>query len=409
MALAALAPLAVASGGDEFDTVRVPAAQGVNVSAEAGKGVTFDAGDEFKATLKSYLQAQYFFAARDSGNADLSSVRIRTARLILAGHVFDPVTRFALSLEGVDDGSQAVNNNGAVKDAWLMRRLYTHDDWTLDVRAGQQKTLYGRETTGTLSQQMFGDYSLAGRTFSGKRARGANVLFSAMDQKLRASAGIFNTSPQSGGGFAVEEGSNGDNELNYLFGVRYDHKGDMGDMNFAQGDLGRSDDWNVGVGANVYIGNERAAATDVEVIGFNVNAVVKRKGLSGMFEFYSSSNELDNGTPSVDSNGFNLQGTYMLENDIAVGARFSLAAKDDPDPNGIGITPVSKGSAANGTALAGDGQGDVQEITLMAGKFFNGHSNKVLAEVTFQSVEPDQVGAVDDDNIIFKVSYAVIF
>jgi len=406
IALAALSSFAMANGNNGTETkptedkVSVPPLQGANVSAEMGKGVTFDAGDDFKLNLKSYLQALWGYAARENTQS-FHGARIRTARLNLSGHAFSPTTRFKLSLEGTSS-----TGDQPVKDAWAQARLYEHDDWSLDIRAGQAKTLYGRETTGSLSTQMFTEYSIAGRTFSGSRSQGANFLFNAMDSKLRANIGTFNASPASGGPFSGEENPPDDHMPDYTFGVRYDHKGSMGDESFAQGDLERSEDWNVGVGGNVWLGNHTAGGVQFETTAYNVNLAYKNKGISFLGEWYGASNEPSaTSGASVDSTGFNLQATYALDNKWAFGARYSMAELSDNDPGGFGVRPV--GLTGGGTNLPGNGSGDITEISVMAGKFFNGHANKAIAEVTFQNVSPD-VGS-DADNVIFTLGWALIF
>lgn len=403
IALAALSSLAMANGNNGTDTkptedkVAVPPLQGANVSAEAGKGVTFDAGDDFKLNLKSYLQALWVYASREN-QQNFNGATIRTARLNLSGHAFSPTTRFKLSLEGAEGTS--------VKDAWAQARLYEHDDWSLDIRAGQAKTLYGRETTGSLSQQMFSQYSLAARTFSGARSRGANFLFNMMDSKLRANIGTFNGDPALGGPFSGEEKNPDDHMPDYTFGVRYDHKGSMGDTSFAQGDLGRSEDWNVGVGGNLWLGNQNMGGVDFQTTHYNVNLAYKNKGISFLAEWYGASNESQaTGGQSVDSTGWNVQATYALENKWAFGARYSMAELSDNDPGGFGVRP--DGASIGGLNLPGNGSGDISEVTVMAGKFFNGHANKAIAEVTFQSVSPD--AGTDSDNVIFTLGWALIF
>ena len=186
--IALLTPIAFANGGEGGDKKEGLALlkEQVNVTAEMGKGITFDAGDTFSLNMKAAMNFQWRYSAIDfldtantlpNRNSDTHALDARSTRLILSGHVFDTDTRFKFSIE-------AGGGAPAIKDAWFERKLYGQDDWSLTVRGGQQKPLFSREFTGSLYNRAFTEFSLAANSFSGARARGANFIWSGMGNKL---------------------------------------------------------------------------------------------------------------------------------------------------------------------------------------------------------------------------------
>ena len=43
------------------------------------------------------------------------------------------------------------------------------------------------------------------------------------------------------------------------------------------------------------------------------------------------------------------------------------------------------------------------EFTVGVNKFFDGHARKIQADFTFQQVDNDNAGLMDDDNLIFRI------
>jgi hypothetical protein len=292
---------------------------------------------------------------------EVNTFGVQRARTKLSGHAFTTKTRFA------------INNDwaaGGLLDAYIEQDVTDN----LIARAGAQKTLYGREATGNSGNLEFTDRSLAARTFSGARSTGLVLQMSAADDKLHLHAGAFNTDTAGGSVFANPGGLNGDNELNYTIGVRYDINGDMGDTDYSQGDLESCRDWNASIGAGIWLGNEEpiSAGNDTDVTAFNVNGAFKGHGFHAIVEFFSSSSTTDTAAATdVDSSGFNLQASYQLNAGLSFGARFSSVTIDDADA--------------------------ITEISFVANKYLNGHGRKVQADVTIQEVDDDT------SNVIFRV------
>ena len=381
-ALALLTPFAWASDNEDLlglDRIHVPALADVKVSAAAGQGVTFDGGDAFSLNIYNRVQVMWGFASLE-GAPEVNTFGVPSARTKFSGHAFTKNTRFA------------INNDwaaGGLLDAYIEQDVTDN----LIARAGAQKTLYGREATGSSGSLEFTERSLAARSFSGARSTGLVLQMSAADDKLHLHAGAFNTDTAGGLGLSGPGGLNADNELNYTLGVRYDINGDMGDTDYSQGDLESCRDWNASIGAGVWLGNEGpvVSGNDTDVTSFNVNGAFKGHGFHAIVEFFSSSSTTDTAAATdADATGFTLQGSYQLNDGLSVGARFSSVTIDTGGSQTI--FPV-------GALLVG--AGDVTEISFVANKYLNGHGRKIQADVTIQEVSPD--GGGETSNLIFRV------
>jgi hypothetical protein len=402
--VAMLAAGAAANGGTEdLDKVHVPALKDVTVSATAGKGITFDGGDTFKLNIKSQMQIQWRYSAIDGAGQDVVTIRARRIRTKLSGHAFSPKTRFMINQEW---GRAAAGP----LDIYLEQDLWENEEWSLAARGGRMKTLYGKEATGTSSSLMFVERSLATRTFADNRVLGVLATLTGMEDKFHAHLGTFNDSTAAGSFWASNMGANPDNEMCYTAGLRYDVHGDMGDTGYKQGDLARSENWNAAVHGNVWIGNETGpvGTADQEVLAFNLGGAFVGHGFSALGEFFWHSSEADvTGSQDHEAMGWNIQGTYNLEEGWGIGARLSMVTIDTINAAAVQtIFPTSAGGTGGGTALAG--AGDVMEVTVGVSKFFNGHHRKVQADFTYQMVDPDAAAVQDLDNLIFRVMATVI-
>lgn len=408
LAMAAFAPVALANnnGSDDLDKVSLPALQGASIDFKPGHGVTIDGGDEYSLNLKNRLQVQWVYANRDNV-ADQMSLRTRRARTHLRGHVFSRATRYSIQLEWATAGAN-------VLDAFLEQDLWSNEEWSLSGRAGATKTFYGKESTGTSASMMFVERSLAARTFSGDDLRVAGALFNlkGMDDHLFAHFGVFNQGTAGGSTAASTPGGlNGDNELNFTIGGRYEFGENMGDEWFQQGDISASEEMQASVHANIWIGNERLSGGggDIDVFAYNIGGAIKTGGVSGLAEWFGWSGDPDvTGGQDQDANGFNVQGTYTSDGMWGFGARVSMVSIDNPITANDGLRPLSGG--ANNGGLTGGGtslvtKGDVLEFSLGATRFYNMHGRKLQADITFQSVDPD--AGTSQDNIIFRVMATV--
>lgn len=414
-AIAATASLALAGGDEEKNKVSssleklgapgTPAKQ--EVTFAPGKGVTFDAGDDFMLNLSTYVQVLWTYIANDStnpasngGSADFNTFAIKKARTALKGHLFNKDIRYRLAAEWTD-------STNPVKDAWVHWMFHSQDTNAIGLRAGQQKTFFGRESTSSDTGVEFADRALASRTFANTRARGAAVTGGHVEgKKFNWTAGAFNTDSAGASAARGEDNPNTDNELNWVFTARFDGNGDMGDEGYMAGDLENTQELKWSVGAGYQIGNARgtvgAATRDIDSATINLNGGLKIKGWHVLAEYFMRSDEPDvAGSSESESNGWQAQASYTMAAAEGSHSQWSFGAR---------ISSISLDDASqillNGTAL-GASEGDVDEITFMATNYYRKYALKTTAAWTLQSVDP--TGGSSADNHIFEVQFQFIF
>ncbi len=378
-----------------MERVRIPALQGgTQVHWKLGKGIVFKKGEN-QATLYGHLLQRFDMIAGDLPQ-NKTDFAIKEARIGLKAKIGHE-TKLKLIVDGASTTS--------VKDAWIEQRLWHNNQMGISIRAGQQKPLFGREQTGSSTKRLFTDSSLASGTFSGQRSRGANLILSGMENRLHVFAGAFNSTIAKGTRLSGqgEDSSNADVKLNYGIGATLDsdNKGGLSRMGFSQGDLKRSEDLRWSIGAGVWIGNE-GTGVDSQSISFNISAAVKINGISGMLDFFLRSAEVDGGTADASATGFTLQGTYTTESMWVFGGRYSWVDIDDD----TGVNPLISVTTHSSGGSSLSANGNASEITIMGGKFFNGHKHKVLVDFTLQNIDPDSGSSID--NILFKVSHLIV-
>jgi hypothetical protein len=394
LAAGLLATTAFAQSSD-LDAVQVPAAaeQEVNVAYKAGTGVIFS-GEHFNVEFLAYGIIDYMFWARENA-ADISTFAINNFRLGVKGQLHHTNTKFKFQLEGQDAATPT-------KDLWIDQALWSSEGGAqLRIRAGQQKANFGREWIHNIRKRSFVTQSLAASTYSGARTPGGQLRFlgkAGEKNNYEVNVGVWNTNVARGTGAAgwTGEGSaNTDNEMNFSITGRYDVNGMS--MGSGQGDLARSEELKFSVGAGLWIGNENNGAADVDTFQWNVNGALATGGIYAQFEVFGYDADIDGGGDEA-SFGWTLQGDYTLADMIYFGARLSMVTHDDTM-----TTLNAVGAAGDGTPLA---KGDRMRISVVGGKFFNGHYNKIQAEVTFETIDYDAAGG-DSDNIIFALRYVL--
>ncbi|GEM_PF-2222645 len=398
LALALAAPVAFAGGNDGLDTVRVPALRGdTSVDMSAGKGITFESGGS-SINVGAWVRWEYRFSGGDI-QPDVGTFEFLDARFGFQGHLWSPDTKFKIYLDAAD-------STNLVKDAWVQQKIWANDNMKVEIRGGQQKTLYGRSETGSSSLLEFPVRGVAESTFSGLRSQGLNALLSMMENRLHVNAGVWNTSTAGGTKLTgqSEDSLNADNELNFGFGFTLDsdNEGGMSGLRYSQGDLEGAENLRWSVGGGLWVGNE-STGVEADTLGINLNGVVKINGFHGLVEFFLRNAEVDGGTADASATGLTVQGSYTMKNPkYTFGARYSWVNIDDD--TGVN-SAISLMTMANGGSSLNAANGDVTEITFMVGRYLNGHANKILADLTLQSVDPDTGTSID--NMIFRVQHVV--
>lgn len=421
LAMAVTASTALANGGegdkkDEKGKKEEGLYQGGGGwSFKPGAGMTYDGGDQFGLSIVSHVQIRWQYLANEN-LPDNNSFLVRRARLALAGNVFDKDVTFRLMFDGVDAGGAA---GGAVKDAWIQWAFSSSADGSIAVRAGQSKSGFGLEYTGTSTGLDFVERSIANNTFSNTRSRGAWVHGVHAENRLRWNAGLQN-GDVSAGALGVtdvgEEVANSDNELTFVANASFDPMGDffggkLTKESWRQGDLEGTPELKGTIGGGIMIGNGRFGGADVESLNININTAWKVKQIALMGEVYLRSDDPNlAGTAQEDSSGFMVSGTYTMpksgNSDMqwGFGARVSMVDTD----NTINIVNGTAGLIAAGVGGV-PAAGDVLEVTLGVNAFYHGHSAKTQFNYTFQEVDVNGGAAGDATNHILQVMVSLVF
>lgn len=416
MALGILAPAGFANNGETDKAVDLAPLQEemININFKPGSGVTFDGGDSFSLNMRGGLIFRYEAASQDSaingaGNT-VNTFDVRSARLMFGGHIFDRKTRYMFSIEASND--LFFNNNGAgnatpVKDAYVERDMMQMEAMKLVVGIGQMRTLYGRETNGTEYGKAAGEFTLAGRSFSGQRNRGIAASLVDNDDKWRVNLGLWNSDVAGGSNYANEDAPNWDNELSYSLSARFDPAGSLGDSTFTTLDQARSEAFLWGVGAGIFFGNQTVGNTpggaDVEQMMYNFNFAFKTQGWGGLAELYISNQEIQGAGTSVDDMGWSVLVNYSMENGWTFGGQVSSVANDAPQAGNFGIRPVNP----TGTSYAGEGT--TMEYGVFVSRDYNNVANhRVILEFLGQSVD-QETPSQTDNNLILRATYVLVF
>ncbi|MBM3961627.1 MAG: hypothetical protein FJ306_06980, partial [Planctomycetes bacterium] len=354
-------------------------------SAKAGSGITYDGGDQFGINMLNFVQARWAFGNNENA-ADTNSFDVPRARTLLRGHAFNKNINYVLQIDYMDDQTDSI-----VRDA------YVHWNFAdgIGLRLGQGKTQWGLENTGTIRGTMFTERSSASDAFNVDRTRGAWLMGTNMENKLRWSIGLIN-------GLGTEEAANDDNELGLVASANYDLLGDyFGGQRewWSQGDL-REGDRNLKgtVGAGYGMDNNNVLATapstgtiDVETTAINVNTAWSVQGFQVIGEYYTSSAEANvAGSSDITVDGYYVQGTYALNKSGDSALRYAL-----------GLRYSFVDSTELGAALGGD---EVTDISVVLDALYHGHSCKTQIEVTKRDSDN-----ADTTDYILGVAFQLVF
>lgn len=348
-------------------------------SAKAGSGITYDGGDQFGINMLNFVQARWAFENNENA-ADTNSFDVPRTRTLLRGHAFNKNINYVLQVDYQDE------TDSIVRDA------YVHWNFTegVSLRLGQGKTQWGLENTGTIRGTMFTERSAASDAFNADRTRGAWLMGTNLDSKLRWSAGLVN-------GLGNEETDNDDNELGFVASANYDLLGDYfgagGREWWSQGDLRDGDRklaGTVGAGYGMDNNNDGIGGPDVETTAINLNTAWSVQGFQVIGEYYMADVEADAaGATDVSVDGYYVQGTYALGKSGDSAMRYALGLRY---------------SFVDSTEL-GAGLGDEQtDISVVLDALYSGHNCKTQLEVTKRDLD-----AADTTDYILGVAFQLVF
>ncbi|MBM4247786.1 MAG: hypothetical protein FJ148_29025 [Deltaproteobacteria bacterium] len=346
-------------------------------SAKAGSGITYSGGDQFGINMLNFVQTR-LSAVSPEGGDDTVSFDVPRTRTLLRGHAFNKNINYVLQVDYMDSSEVSgiavgdvdpitgltVSAVAGQTTGSILRDAYVH--WSfldgVGLRMGQGKTQWGLENTGTIRGTMFTERSLASNAFNVDRTRGAWLMGTQYDNKLRWSLGAVN------GLGTEEEAANDDDRLGYVASANLDLMGDFfGGARewWSQGDLRDGDRDLKGT-----IGGGYAKDTDAgaDLTLTNVNTAWGAQGFQVMAEYYSA--EDDAGTEVM--TGHYLQGTYTFGKSGDSSMRWAL---------GVRVSSVDEG---------GD---ETDDVSIVLDALYQGHNCKTQLELTESETgdETDQI------------------
>jgi hypothetical protein len=406
LAFAVSSSLAVAQG----DKPPVPNTTAGGWTARPGQGLSYDGGDQFSLRWTNRLQVHWTFENNEDA-PDVNTFDVRRARITFSGHVFKREITYYLQLEATD-------TDGALKQGWVNWNFSHDEDSAVGLRAGQAKTLFGYEATGTSAGLWFVERSFASRTFADSYSQGAwlNGVVMQKEMPVRFAFGAMNTDVAGGlGGQYIDQGestANSDNELSYVLSANIDPLGDFHDgKQTVEGR--RQGDWRTDnlelkgtIGAGIALGNGKDAGSgqDIESFSINLNTAWNVNHISLMGEYFMRTDDLQGPvTDEEEPSGFAVSAGYLLDksgdSDLqwGLGLRYSMAESDFGDNGAVNYI-------GGPTAV----EFDVSEISAVVNAFYHGHSCKTQLEWTLQDVDPSS-GASSLTNHIFRVAFQLEF
>lgn len=372
---------------------------------ERGRGLRFET-DDFSLLWKAHIQARW--ALTETGGeggigtaTEANGLDLIQARTSFAGHAFSRDLLYRLELDGTDSEP----GESILKDAW--------GQWGA-LRVGQGKTMFGIEGTGADTGMFFTDRSIAGRSFSTARSRGAWLIHGVKDKASTLAFGVINGDVAGGIGEGSalvpgfdglgEESRNSDREPGYVgtFGFCLDRDLRCGAETIEdwQQTLDPADDredeppvW-FGVSlarCNGTQAGSRIAGVDRDGLDVESTSLSLQFVATGevyfMTEWFFRTDELNGGNGDEEkSHGFTVAcgirpDGYYVQDTHGFGLRFSRVFTDE----GIAGTGVNFLNAVPGLGAI---DGDVTELTGVLNLFHHGHTWKTQFEYTWQDVDP---------------------
>lgn len=387
---------------------------GAGWSAKPGSGLTYDGGDAFGLSLRNRLQVHWTYSNNEDAD-DSNTFDIRRARTSFAGHVFNRNIMYFLMFDAAD------SSTGNIKAGYAQWNFSSSDSGKVGLRAGQAKTMFGLEATGTSAGLWFVERSLASRSFADTYSQGAWLNGVMAENKFRWVVGAMNTDTAGAMNPATytdvgEETSNSDNELSYVFAANFDPLGDFfGGKQTAeswrQGDWRTDDNALKGtVGVALALGNgrdpTRAADTrDVESTSLNLNTAWTVNRINLLGEYFMRTDDLQGAIQDEEEpQGWAVSAGYLLEKTGDSAIQWGL---------GLRICMVEGDAGNNGTVDYVGGallstEADITEISAVLNAFYHSHACKTQIEYTWQDVDPSG-GASSATNHILRVGFQIEF
>ncbi|HET6204224.1 MAG TPA: porin [Planctomycetota bacterium] len=350
-----------------FETTGQDQTPSLKISYKKGFLLETPEGDfSLRLGAKTQMRATYVDSDEDGPAGDSLSIAVNRLRLEFEGNAYgkELTYKFVPELRG---------GSVSLRDGYLNYAF----DRELQIRAGQYKVPFSRQELVSAFRQQFVDRSFVTDLFAPGREPGVMVHGGLSEGMFEYALGGFNGDGQN-------VNTNDDNALRWAARVAVNP---LGPVPYSEGDLDRTQEPRIGIGANFFHNPVRAVSPDVDVDAFGFDGVFFLQGLSVQGEWFVRRSDADTGPTATDVGGY-LQAGYCLENGWEGAVRLAGASFDDD-------------------VLAAGATRQQREYQLAVSRYFRKHDLKLQADVTRRVV--DVFGGGDLEDSVLRAQFEVAF
>lgn len=274
--------------------------------------------------FRMQFRAAYKDRNEDIGENDTMNMDVRRARLCFGGNIYSKMTHYYVELDG--DSFEV-----GVRDFYVY--------WTplpeLNAKLGYFKVPFNQQRMSTSAKLLFQDRSIASEEFDQDRDYGFDIYGKPFDGHLEYHAAMFQGAGEDDEDRGTED--NLDNELMYVFNVRYNPFGTYDAVD--ESDLKFTEKFKASVAASVVVNPKERDEKFEDTDGLQgvLELSMKYRGFSWHNEYFMRSEEPEHGGNSVDSDGFFSQaGYFVIPKRLEVAARYSYLDRDEDVSDDIG-------------------------------------------------------------------------
>lgn len=320
------------------------------------------------------MQFRYTFKDNDGdfGKQDTNNMDVRRARLCFGGNIYNKMTHYYIEIDGdsFDIG---------------VRDFYVY--WTplneLNAKLGYFKVPFNQQRMTTSAKLLLQDRSIASEQFDQDRDYGFDIYGKPFDGYLEYHAAMFQGAGEDDDDRGTED--NLDNELMYVFNVRYNPFGKYDTVD--ESDLKFTEKFKASVAASVVV-NPKVRDEKIEDSDGILGAVelsMKYRGFSWHNEYFMRSDDPEHGGETVDSNGFFSQaGYFVIPKRLEAAVRYSMLDTNEDINDNI-----------------------AREYTGGINYYFRGHRSKVQAD--YGHFETEMGDDEDKNENRVRLQYQIIF
>lgn len=284
------------------------------------------ADDDYSLGIGFRLQFRGAYKDRDEdvGRNDTMNMDVRRARLCFGGNIYSNMTHYYVEIDG-DSFDLGV------------RDFYAY--WTplpeLNAKIGYFKVPFNQQRMTTSVKLLFQDRAIASEEFDQDRDYGFDIYGKPFDGYLEYHVAMFQGAGEDDEDRGTED--NLDNELMYVFNVRYNPFGKYDNVD--ETDVKYTEKFKASVAASVVVNPKERDEKFEDTDGLQgvVELSMKYRGFSWHNEYFVRSEEPEHGGESFESSGFFSQaGYFIIPKRLEVAARYSYLDRDKDVSDDIG-------------------------------------------------------------------------